>query len=129
MTDQNYIYHETSGCPILTWTKGVPVEDAAMEQLRNVASLPFVHNHVAAMPDVHWGMGATVGSVVPTKGAIIPAAVGVDIGCGMCAARTNLTRPAERVVAFYNQRGTAGTSRSSLPRSRFHGDCSRKFCD
>ncbi|MCZ6774089.1 MAG: RtcB family protein [Proteobacteria bacterium] len=91
MTDQNYIYHETSGCPILTWTKGVPVEDAAMEQLRNVAALPFVHNHVAAMPDVHWGMGATVGSVIPTKGAIIPAAVGVDIGCGMCAARTNLT--------------------------------------
>ena len=91
MTDQNYIYHETEGVPIKTWTKGVPVEDSAMDQLRNVASLPFIHKHVAAMPDVHWGMGVTIGSVIPTKGAIIPAAVGVDIGCGMCATRTNLT--------------------------------------
>ena len=69
---------------------GVPLEDAARKQLVNVASLPFIHHHVAAMPDVHWGMGATVGSVIPTKGAIIPAAVGVDIGCGMVAARTSL---------------------------------------
>lgn len=77
--------------PIKVWNDGVPVEDAAVNQLRNVASLPFVFKHVAAMPDVHWGMGATVGSVIATKGAIIPAAVGVDIGCGMVAARTNLT--------------------------------------
>jgi tRNA-splicing ligase RtcB len=76
--------------PIKMWTAGVPVEDGAMQQLRNVASLPFVHKHVAVMPDVHWGMGATVGSVIPTKGAIIPAAVGVDIGCGMMAQRTTL---------------------------------------
>jgi tRNA-splicing ligase RtcB len=69
----------------------VPVEDAAVAQLRNIAGLPFVHGHVAAMPDVHLGRGATVGSVIPTKGAIIPAAVGVDIGCGMMAARTSLT--------------------------------------
>ncbi len=58
MTDQNYIYHETEGVPVKTWTKGVPIEDAAMTQLRNVAALPFVYKHVAAMPDVHWGMGA-----------------------------------------------------------------------
>lgn len=76
--------------PIKAWTKGVPVEDAAVQQLRNVADLPFVFKHVTAMPDVHWGMGATVGSVIATKGAIIPAAVGVDIGCGMMAARTDL---------------------------------------
>ncbi len=81
---------ETSGVPIKAWTNGVPVEDAARQQLIHVASLPFIHKHVAAMPDVHWGMGATVGSVIPTKGAIIPAAVGVDIGCGMVAARTSL---------------------------------------
>lgn len=81
----------TGRVPIKMWTKGVAVEDAAMAQLRNVASLPFVHKHVAAMPDVHWGMGATVGSVIPTKGAIVPAAVGVDIGCGMIAQRTTLT--------------------------------------
>ena len=82
---------QTSGVPIKAWTNGVPVEDSARQQLINVASLPFIHKHVAVMPDVHWGMGATVGSVIPTKGAIIPAAVGVDIGCGMVAARTSLT--------------------------------------
>jgi tRNA-splicing ligase RtcB len=62
-----------------------------MNQLKNVAKLPFIHKHgVAAMPDVHWGIGATVGSVIATRGAIIPAAVGVDIGCGMNAVRTSL---------------------------------------
>ena len=76
--------------PIKAWVKGVPIEDAAAQQLRNVARLPFVFKHVAAMPEVHWGMGATVGSVIATKGAIVPAAVGVDIGCGMAAAMTSL---------------------------------------
>ncbi len=82
---------ESNGVPIKAWTRGVQVEDAAHQQLRNLSSLPFIHKHVAAMPDVHWGMGATVGSVIATKGAIIPAAVGVDIGCGMMAVRTSLT--------------------------------------
>ncbi len=76
---------------IKAWTRGVPVEDAALQQLHNVASLPFIHKHVAVMPDVHWGAGSTIGSVIPTKGAIIPAAVGVDIGCGMAAVQTTLT--------------------------------------
>ena len=71
-------------------TGGSPIKDAARQQIENVASLPFIHKHVAIMPDVHWGMGATVGSVIPTVGAIIPAAVGVDIGCGMAAVRTNI---------------------------------------
>lgn len=75
---------------IKAWIDGVSVEDQARHQLDNIASMPFIHKHVAIMPDVHWGMGATVGSVIPTKGAIIPAAVGVDIGCGMMAHRTNL---------------------------------------
>jgi tRNA-splicing ligase RtcB len=78
------------GKPVKMFTQGVPVEDAARKQLLNLASLPFVHKHVAVMPDVHWGMGATVGSVIATKGAIIPAAVGVDIGCGMMAAQLNM---------------------------------------
>src|SRR5512144_1851998 len=82
---------QTKGSPILAWTKGVPVEEAARRQLENVAGLPFVHHHVAVMPDVHWGLGATVGSVIPCKGAIVPAAVGVDIGCGMMAVQTSLT--------------------------------------
>jgi tRNA-splicing ligase RtcB len=76
---------------IKAWIDGVTVEDQARQQLDNMASMPFIHKHVAIMPDCHWGMGATVGSVIPTKGAIIPAAVGVDIGCGMMARRTSLT--------------------------------------
>ena len=79
-----------TGAPIKAWTKGVAVEDAAKQQLLNVARLPFIYKWIAAMPDVHWGMGATVGSVIPTKKAIVPAAVGVDIGCGMMALRTTL---------------------------------------
>ena len=75
---------------IKAWTQGVPVEASALKQLQNLAGLPFVHRHVAVMPDVHLGIGATVGSVVPTHRAIIPAAVGVDIGCGMMAVRTSL---------------------------------------
>ena len=76
--------------PIFGWTRDVPVEEQAMQQLKNIASLPFIHKHVAVMPDCHWGIGATVGSVIPTKGAIVPASVGVDLGCGMCAVRTSI---------------------------------------
>ncbi len=79
------------GAPIKAWTVGVPFEAEAEAQLRRVAALPFIHKWVAVMPDVHAGIGATVGSVVATKGAIIPAAVGVDIGCGMMAVKTTLT--------------------------------------
>jgi len=78
------------GRHVKMWTRGVPVEDEAKAQLANTARMPFVFRHVAAMPDVHLGLGATVGSVVATKGAIIPAAVGVDIGCGMMAVQTSL---------------------------------------
>jgi tRNA-splicing ligase RtcB (3'-phosphate/5'-hydroxy nucleic acid ligase) len=78
------------GVPIKSWTRGVPIEAQAIEQLSNIARLPIVHRWVAAMPDVHLGIGATVGSVIPTISAIIPAAVGVDIGCGMMALQTTL---------------------------------------
>jgi tRNA-splicing ligase RtcB len=77
--------------PVKMWTRGVPVDDKSKRQLLNTASMPFVYKWLAAMPDVHFGLGATIGSVLPTKGAIIPAAVGVDIGCGMMAVRTSLT--------------------------------------
>jgi tRNA-splicing ligase RtcB (3'-phosphate/5'-hydroxy nucleic acid ligase) len=87
----NYDLIETGRVPIKTWTRGVALEDAAKSQLENIARLPIVFHHVAVMPDVHFGIGATVGSVVPTEGAIIPAAVGVDIGCGMMAVETTLT--------------------------------------
>lgn len=91
MSDTGYQMIESDGMPIKAWTRGVQVEDVARQQLRNLAGMPFIHKHIAVMPDVHWGMGATVGSVIATKGAIIPAAVGVDIGCGMMAQRTTLT--------------------------------------
>ena len=88
MTNHLHSHHRTDGVPLKLWDSHLPFEPRAMEQLRNVASLPFVHSHIAGMPDVHWGKGATIGSVIATKGAIIPAAVGVDIGCGMMAVRT-----------------------------------------
>lgn len=77
------------GVPVKIYTNDV--EEEALDQLRKIAQLQFIHSHVAVMPDVHWGLGATVGSVIPTKNAIIPAAVGVDIGCGMNAVRLNLS--------------------------------------
>ncbi len=90
--EKNYETLEVAGgCPVKAWVRGVAMEDEARRQLENVAQLPFVHGWVAAMPDVHWGIGATVGSVIPTFGAIVPAAVGVDIGCGMMAVKTTLT--------------------------------------
>ncbi len=75
---------------IKAWIDNVPIDNKAIEQLNNVASLPFIHKHIAVMPDVHWGMGATVGSVIPTIGAVVPAAVGVDVGCGMIAVKLTL---------------------------------------
>ena len=77
--------------PIRMWTKVGEVESAALDQLKNIAALPWAFKHVAVMPDVHFGKGATVGSVIAMKNAVSPAAVGVDIGCGMAAVKTNLT--------------------------------------
>ncbi len=77
--------------PIKAWVDGVSIEPEAIQQLKNAANMPFLFKHLAVMPDVHAGIGATVGSVISTKGAIIPAAVGVDIGCGMLAVQTSLT--------------------------------------
>jgi tRNA-splicing ligase RtcB len=73
------------------WVGNMEVEEAAIQQITNISMLPILAGHIAIMPDVHMGKGATVGSVIPTRSAIIPAAVGVDIGCGMAAAMTNLT--------------------------------------
>ncbi|MEE2786958.1 MAG: RtcB family protein [Myxococcota bacterium] len=86
----NYQVIRTETGVVKAWVNGVTMEDAALTQLTNLASLPFIHGWVAAMPDVHLGKGATIGSVVPTHQAIIPAAVGVDIGCGMMAVETTM---------------------------------------
>ncbi len=76
--------------PVRMWTEPHLVEEQALKQVRNIGSLPWVHG-VAVMPDVHYGKGATVGSVIAMRDAVAPAAVGVDIGCGMSAVRTSLT--------------------------------------
>lgn len=87
------------------WVGSMEVEEAAVQQIMNISQLPILAGHIAVMPDVHMGKGATVGSVIPTRSAIIPAAVGVDIGCGMCAAMTNLTAEdlPDSLFAFRNQ--------------------------
>lgn len=91
MENQTYEVMHDGGVPIKSWTVGVPFEDQARQQLKNISRMPFIHKWVSVMPDVHLGKGATIGSVVPTLGAVIPAAVGVDIGCGMMAVKTSLT--------------------------------------
>jgi tRNA-splicing ligase RtcB len=85
------VLQNEKGMPVKMWTNGVIVDDNSKQQLLQTAQMPFIYKWMAVMPDVHFGLGATIGSVIPTKGAIIPAAVGVDIGCGMMATRTSLT--------------------------------------
>jgi tRNA-splicing ligase RtcB len=92
MKNENYdVMNVENGGHVKLWTQGVPVEDEARKQLAGIAKMPFIYKHVAVMPDVHLGKGSTIGSVIPTQGAIIPAAVGVDIGCGMMACKTTLS--------------------------------------
>ncbi|WP_405822273.1 RtcB family protein [Streptomyces sp. NBC_00838] len=86
----SYVEVPGENVPIRMWTDPASVEDVAMQQLRNVATLPWIKG-LAVMPDVHFGKGATVGSVIAMQGAVCPAAVGVDIGCGMSAVKTSLT--------------------------------------
>ena len=92
MTTTAYeVLYEQGHHPVKAWTRGVSFDDNSKKQLLNIAKLPFIHKWIAAMPDVHLGKGATIGSVIPTIGAVIPAAVGVDLGCGMMATKTSLT--------------------------------------
>ena len=112
--ETNHIHEDVpGGVPLKMWTRGVPVEDEAKRQLTNAARLPIVFKHIAAMPDVHFGIGATVGCVITTLKAIIPAAVGVDIGCGMIASKTTLT--AEDLP------DNLGPLRSAIERAVLHG--------
>jgi tRNA-splicing ligase RtcB len=90
MVKQNELYGQMLGGKAQFWTGDMEVEQAALDQIRNISTLPILAGHIAIMPDVHMGMGATVGSVIPLKGAVIPSAVGVDISCGMAAVQTTL---------------------------------------
>ena len=118
MTTNYDIEQHEGGVPIKMWTRGVPVEPQARAQLANAARLPIVFPHIAAMPDVHLGIGATVGSVIPTLKAIIPAAVGVDIGCGMMAAKTTLIAN--------DLPDNLGPLRSAIERTVPHGSVPRR---
>ncbi|MGZ8227618.1 MAG: RtcB family protein, partial [Methylococcaceae bacterium] len=91
MTTAYEVLYEQGQHPVKAWTRGVSFDDNSRQQLLNIAQLPFIHKWIAVMPDVHLGKGATIGSVIPTIGAVIPAAVGVDLGCGMMATKTSLT--------------------------------------
>jgi tRNA-splicing ligase RtcB len=86
----NFQVIDTPGKPIKHWTKGVLFEEEAQNQLKRLAELPFIYKHIAVMPDVHAGKGSTIGTILATHKAIIPAAVGVDLGCGMMACKTDL---------------------------------------
>lgn len=118
-----------SRVPVKVYTD--EIEGSARQQLLNIATLPFVHHHVAAMPDVHTGIGATVGSVIATHRAIIPAAVGVDIGCGMMAARLSLTADAldeKRSQLVFNQIGRdVPVGRDQHREERASGEAARSF--
>lgn len=91
MCKQHYQVFDSGKVPIKAWIQGVPFEAEAQKQLNNIAQLDFIYQHIAVMPDVHMGKGATIGSVIPSVDAVIPAAVGVDLGCGMVAVKTSLT--------------------------------------
>ncbi len=94
---------------LLSWAS--VIEENTLEQARRTSTMPFIHPHLALMPDAHLGLGATVGSVIPTLGAVMPAAVGVDIGCGMIAVRTQFDR------AALLRRGDLAVLRSSIERA------------
>lgn len=81
----------TENLPIKLWLKVDGMEEGALEQARNLANLPFAFKHFAIMPDTHQGYGMPIGAILATKGAVVPNAVEVDIGCGMCSLRTNLS--------------------------------------
>ncbi|MEM9189773.1 MAG: RtcB family protein, partial [Myxococcota bacterium] len=114
--DRTYDVFPSAGRPVKAWVRGVELDEKAKAQLTNIASLPFIHRWVAAMPDVHVGKGATVGSVIATRHAIIPAAVGVDIGCGMMAVRTTLGA----VDLPDNLRGVRHAIEAAVPHGRTH---------
>jgi tRNA-splicing ligase RtcB (3'-phosphate/5'-hydroxy nucleic acid ligase) len=105
-------FKDEGGAPVKIWTKDI--EASALQQLHNMATLPFIHKHIAVMPDVHWGMGSTVGSVIPTIRAIVPASVGVDIGCGMVAAKLNI-RPEQLPD---NLHGVRSALEAAIPHGR-----------
>ena len=114
---------QTLSAKLISWASDI--EPGTVEQALRTSRLPFVHDHVSLMPDAHVGMGATVGSVIPTVGAIMPAAVGVDIGCGMVAAQTDLTAddlPDDlgRLLTLIEERVPAGVGRG-------HGEATRRW--
>ncbi len=105
-----YAIIETEKLPIKLWLDEDQMEEGALEQARNLANLPFAFSHIAIMPDTHLGYGMPIGAILATKGVVVPNAVGVDIGCGMCSLRTNLT-----VVETADLKEIMGIIRKTVP--------------
>lgn len=105
MSANQVVYKDGYKVPVKMWNSHVPMESGVFDQAGNVAQMPFVFKHVALMPDAHVGIGATVGSVVATKGALVPSICGVDLGCGMCASRISLKAKdlPDDLTPLYNQ--------------------------
>ncbi len=101
---------ETERLPIKLWLDVDQVDEGALEQARNLANLPFAFKHIAIMPDVHKGYGMPIGAILATRGAVVPNAVGVDIGCGMCSLRTDLTD-----IATSDLKQVMGIIRETVP--------------
>ena len=109
----------TENIPIKLWLDDI--EDGALEQARNLANLPFVHKHIAVMPDAHFGYGMPIGGVMATEGVIVPNAVGVDIGCGMCAQKTSLTEiSAEKLKTIVSSVVASGPIPTMLKKVQQH---------
>ncbi|GGW45511.1 hypothetical protein GCM10007383_32380 [Arenibacter certesii] len=109
----------TEKLPIKIWLEEGEMEEGALAQARNLANLPFAYKHIAIMPDTHQGYGMPIGAILATKGAIIPNAVGVDIGCGMCSLRTNLTNlettDLKKIMTLIRKSVPVGYKRHSSP--------------
>lgn len=101
---------ETERLPIKLWLDVDQVDEGALEQARNLANLPFAFKHIAIRPDVHKGYGMPIGAILATRGAVVPNAVGVDIGCGMCSLRTELTE-----IATSDLKKVMGIIRETVP--------------
>ena len=103
----------------LSWLPVNQIEESALEQIRNLSGLPFIWKHIAVMPDCHYGMGATIGSVIPTDGTVVPAAVGVDLHCGMIAVRTSLRRTKLETINLGDIREAIGPFEAAWAVDRF----------
>ncbi|GAB1425232.1 hypothetical protein MASR2M16_24660 [Thauera terpenica] len=123
---------ETEQIPIKLWLDEEQMDEGALEQARNLANLPFAFKHIAIMPDTHEGYGMPIGAILATQGAIVPNAVGVDIGCGMCSLRTNLTEvetaDLKAIMGIIRDTVPVGFNHHKTPRTKPGCPSARAIC-